>query len=368
MAEDFYQLLGVPRTATAEEIKKAYRKQAKKYHPDVNPGSKSAEDRFKQVSVAFEVLGDPKKRKLYDEFGEDALKMGFDESKAAAFRAYRAQQAAGGGRAAGGRSGFFDFGGSVDLNDIFEQLFRGARGRAAASGVGFDPFGGVSAEARAGPTRGEDLSTRVAVTLQEAVRGTERALSVTRPGRCPSCDGLGVRGRGQKPCRDCDGTGVVEETKRLTVTIPPGVATGSRIRLAGQGAAGPQGGPPGDLYIETDVAEHPLVRREGDDLYLDLPITVPEAALGAEVRVPTFEGDVTVTIPPASQSGRKLRLRGKGVPALRGGGRGDLYLTLRVMVPDVPSAEVKAAVEALKRAYRGDVRADLRLDGGPHTR
>src|SRR5688572_17725864 len=158
MAEDFYQLLGVPRTATAEELKKAYRKLAKKYHPDVNPGNKSAEDKFKQVSVAFEVLGDPKKRKMYDEFGEDDLKMGFDEHKAEAFRAYRSQQAAGGGRP-GGRSGFFDFDlGAVDLNDIFEQLFR-SRGRGTSASAGFDPFGGAAAEAtaRAGPARGEDL-------------------------------------------------------------------------------------------------------------------------------------------------------------------------------------------------------------------
>lgn len=363
MAEDFYQLLGVPRTATAEELKKAYRKLAKKYHPDVNPGSKSAEDKFKQVSVAFEVLGDQKKRKLYDEFGEDALKMGFDESKAAAYRAYRSQPA--GGRAAGGRSGFFDFG-SVDLNEILEQLFR-SRGRTATAGAGagFDPFGGAEASARAGPVRGEDLSTKVIVTLKEAVRGTERALAITRPGRCPTCEGRGVRGR--KPCRDCEGTGVVEETKRLTVTIPPGVATGSRIRLAGQGAAGLQGGPPGDLYIETEVVEHPLVRREGDDLSMDLPISVPEAVLGAQVVVPTFDGDVTMTLPPGSQSGRKLRLRGKGVPALKGGARGDLYLILKVMVPEVVTPEGKAAVETLKRAYREDLRAEVRLDDRPRS-
>jgi len=145
------------------------------------------------------------------------------------------------------------------------------------------------------------------------------------------------------------------------VKIPAGVATGSQVRLAGQGAAGPRGGPPGDLYIQTEVLEHPLVRREGSDLHMDLPITVPEAVLGAEVRVPTFDGDVTVTVPAESQSGRKLRLRGRGMPSLKGGARGDLYLTLRVMVPPAGNAEAKAAVEALKDAYRADVRADVRL-------
>jgi molecular chaperone DnaJ len=153
----------------------------------------------------------------------------------------------------------------------------------------------------------------------------------------------------------------VEETQRLTVKIPAGVDNGSQVRVPGQGAAGSRGGPPGDLYIQTDVPEHPLVRREGQDLHMDLPITVPEAMLGAEVRVPTFDGDVTVTVPPESQSGRKLRLRGRGVPSLKGGARGDLYLTLRVMVPPAGTAEAKAAVQALQKAYGSDVRADVKL-------
>jgi molecular chaperone DnaJ len=395
MAEDFYQLLGVARTAPADEIKKAYRKLAKKYHPDMNPGNKAAEDKFKQISVANEVLSDPKKRALYDEFGEDAIKMGFDQKKAEAFRAYRSSGMGGGGGSGGG--GGFDFGGTADVNSIFEQIFRGMGGMG-----GFDPFGGgatASASAEAGrpaSARGEDLTARVQVTLPEAIKGVERVLDVTRPGRCPTCHGSGDQGKpgkcptcngtgrtrsgrgplsfsgacptcagtgkAAKPCPECDGAGVVEETQRLTVKIPPGVENGSQVRVPGQGAAGTRGGPPGDLYLQTEVQEHPVVRREGQDLHMDLPITVPEAMLGAEVRVPTFDGDVTVTVPADSQSGRKLRLRGRGVPALKSGGaRGDLYLTLRVMVPPAGSAEAKAAVEALKDAYRQDVRADVRL-------
>ncbi|MFZ5472101.1 MAG: molecular chaperone DnaJ [Myxococcota bacterium] len=378
MAEDYYQQLGVSRGSSNDEIKKAYRRLARKYHPDVNPGNKAAEEKFKQISSAFEVLSDPKKRKLYDELGEDAAKIGFDEKKAQAYRAYR-QQAAGGGRGVP-----FDFGAGVgpevDLGDLFGELF----GRAGRGGAPFE-----------GPTRGEDMAARVQISLSDAVTGAERSLMVTRPGRCAKCDGQGTSGkagtcptckgsgrsrrmvgplqmagacptcagsgRSAPPCKVCEGDGLVEETQRLTVKIPAGVSTGSKIRLAGQGAAGAREGPSGDLYIETEVAPHPLVRREGDDLYLDLPLTVPEAMLGAEVRVPTFTGPVTVKVPPGSQSGRKMRLKGKGVPSLKGGAPGDLYLVLQVMVPEAAGSDVRSAAEQLKAGYKGDVRAELRL-------
>ncbi len=326
MADDYYQILGVSRSASADDIKKAFRKLARTYHPDVNPGNKSAEERFKQVNTAFEILGDEKKRKLYDEFGEDAAKLGFDEKKAEQFRAYRAAQS-GGGFSGGG------VGADFDLGDIFGDIF----GRAnAAGGPGFDIGEILGRQARrGGPQQGEDLTTRVRVTLNEAVSGTERVLTLRRPG-------------------------TAEET-RLTVRIPAGVQTGSKVRLAGQGAPGLRGGPPGDLYIETEVAEHPFVRREGDDLHLDLPVTVTEAMLGAEVTVPTFQGDVTVKIPPGSQSGRRMRLKGRGVPALKGGTPGDLYLHLQVKVPEDADSEARAAAEALARAYRGNVRQELKL-------
>lgn len=395
MAEDFYTVLGVSKSASADDIKKAYRTAARKYHPDVNPGDKKAEDRFKQANAAFEVLSDPAKRRLYDEFGEDAAKMGYDEKRADQFRAYRAAQQGGGGMPFGGAAG------GVDLGDLFGEIFGGARrsGRApGGAGFGFDvdDVPGAGTVDAAGPARGEDLTARVMLSLADAVRGTERSLSVTRPGQCSTCKGAGTQGpvttcptcsgsgrakggfgplqfartcptcggsgRSARPCGGCGGDGRVQLTQRVTVKIPAGVQTGSKVRLAGQGAAGVRGGPAGDLFIETEVQEHPLVRRSGDDLELDLPITVPEAVLGAEVTVPTFTGNVTVKVPPGSQSGRKMRLRGRGVPHLKGGGEGDLYLVLRVMVPaDSTNAEVRRAAEALRSAYTTDVRGELEL-------
>jgi molecular chaperone DnaJ len=389
MAEDLYQLLGVSRGSSEDEIKKAYRKLARKYHPDVNPGNKAAEEKFKQVSAAFEVLSNPEKRKLYDEFGEDAAKIGFDPKKAEALRAYREAATRGGAPGGFGAQGGIPNVEGFDFGDIFGELFRNRGG----GGRGMeDVFVGAEPE---GPTRGEDLRAQVRVSLREAVTGTERSLAVTRPGRCKKCKGSGHfgkpetcptckgsgkirQGRGPlsmsstcptcggsgkvaPPCDVCGGTGRVEETTRVTVKIPPGVQTGSQVRVAGQGAAGELGGPPGDLYLEVQVEPHPIVRRDGDDLYIPLPVTVPEAILGGQVRAPTFTGEVTVTVPPHSQSGRKLRLKGQGVPALKGTGRGDLYFELRIMVPEKTNAEVKAAAETLGRDYTHDVRADLRL-------
>jgi len=387
MAEDLYQLLGVSRGASEDEIKKAYRKLARKYHPDVNPGNKAAEEKFKQVSAAFEVLSNPEKRKLYDEFGEDAAKIGYDPKKAEALRAYRDAAARGG--VPGGASGMPDLEG-FDLGDLFGDLFRGRGGRSGRRME--DLFEGDEPE---GPSRGEDLHAQVRLSLREAVTGTERALSVTRPGKCKKCKGSGHFGKPEScptckgtgkirqgrgplsvsgtcptcggsgkvapPCDLCGGSGRVEETTRVTVKIPAGVQTGSQVRVPGQGAAGILGGPPGDLYLEAQVDPHPLVRREGDDLYVDLPVTVTEALLGAQVRAPTFTGEVTLTVPPHSQSGRKLRLKGQGVPSLRGNGRGDLYFEVKIRVPEKTSADVKAAAETLSRAYGHDVRADLRL-------
>ncbi|ADO71518.1 molecular chaperone DnaJ [Stigmatella aurantiaca] len=390
MADDYYQILEVPRTASAEDIKKSFRKQARKHHPDVNPGNKAAEERFKQLNSAFEVLSDPQKRKLYDEFGEDAAKLGFDEKKAEAYRAYRSGRS-GGGRGGGGVPFSSAGGGGVDfdLGDLFGDIF----GRAGSGDFDINDVLRRQAGPRS-PGRGEDITARVSLSLAEAIMGTERTLAVQRPGRCQRCNGKGEMGntgpcptckgsgrlrrsagmpfsgacptcngtgRAAEPCPACGGDGVIEENTRLTVKVPAGVQTGSRVRLAGQGAAGTRGGPPGDLYLETEVAEHPLVRREGDDLYLDLPVTVAEAVLGAEVKVPTFQGEVTVKVPPSSQSGRKMRLKGRGAPSLKGGSPGDLYLTLQVKVPDEASPEVKAAAEALARAYPRDVRQELKL-------
>ncbi len=320
MAErDLYEILGVPRTATADEIKKTYRRLAKKYHPDVNPGNKPAEEKFKEVTAAFEVLSDDKRRKLYDEFGADALRTGFDEKRADEYRRWKRQGAPPGGMP-------FDFGdfatvevgdmGSFDFGSIFGEIF-GGRGRAGARGRR-QPF----------PTPGADAIGTVEVTLRDAVLGAERDVRI-------------------------DG-------RTLRVKIPPGVGDGSRIRLAGQGGPGQSGGPAGDLFLEVKLAPHPHLRREGKDLFLDLPVTVPEAVSGAEVRLPTFEGPVSLRVPKGAQSGMRLRLRGKGLPDLKGGPRGDLYAVVQVVVPRTTDA-VERAVRPLAELYEGDPRAGISL-------
>ena len=316
MVKDYYQRLGVSRQASADEIKKAYRALAKKSHPDVNPHKKGAEEEFKSITEAFEVLSDQKKRRMYDEFGDDAAKLGWDEKKAEQFRAYRSHPGAGRG-GAGGMPGF-DFniggeGGNVDFESILGEMFGGARGRGR----------------KRGPMPGADLATEMDVSLKDAVTGGERTLHVN----------------GQ----------------RLTVKIPPGVETGSRIRLTGQGEPGERGGARGDLYVDISVAEHPLIRRQDKDLYLDLPITLKEAAMGAEIRVPTFSGGGTVKLKAGTQSGTKLRLRGQGVPDLKGGTPGDLYLVTQVKLPETVEPELQKAIEVLEGAYKSDVRADLKL-------
>lgn len=377
---DPYEVLGVKRGATDDQIKKAYRRLARKLHPDVNPGDKAAEEKFKEVNAAFEILSDPTKRKLYDEFGYEAAKFGWDPEKGEMYRRWRDAQGSPGGFRFEGATGF-------NFDDLFADLF----GRSSAGGFGDLGFGRTPA----GSERGADIVARVEISLADAVRGVEREIALERPASCADCGGEGRRAGGKRcpecrgtgrvggsrgspfsfmgtcpacggrgvapgdPCRRCQGSGLVSTTAKLTVKIPAGVADGEKVRLAGQGAAGRRGGPSGDLYLEVRLRPHPLVRREGDDLYLSLPITVREAVEGATVTLPTFEGPVQLKIPPGSQSGHKLRLRGKGVPRLRGEGRGDLYAELRVQVPTGPRARELAA--ALDTLYAEDVRKNLRL-------
>jgi curved DNA-binding protein len=315
---DLYDILGVSRTASQDEIKKAYRRLAKKYHPDVNPGDKKAEEKFKEVTAAAEVLGDPKRRGLYDEFGADSLRSGFDAAKADAYRQWKRQGAPQGGMP-------FDFGdfqevrvgdyGTFDFGSIFEDLFGGRPGRGRV---------------RRGPVaqHGGHAEAEIEVDLRDAVLGAERDVRV-------------------------DG-------KTLRVKIPRGVVDGSTIRLSGQGEPGAHGGKPGDLYLRVRLRAHPWVHREGHDLYFDLPVTVPEAVLGHEVTLPTFEGPVRLRIPPGTQSGRKLRLRGKGIPDLRGGERGDLYAVVKLVLPE-PTSALEKAVQPLEGLYKGDPRAGISL-------
>ncbi|MHB1844156.1 MAG: DnaJ C-terminal domain-containing protein [Deltaproteobacteria bacterium] len=372
---DLYEVLGVSRGASPDELKTAYRRLARKHHPDVNPGDKPAEERFKEAAAAFEVLSDPEKRKLYDELGAEALKIGFDPEKAKAYREWRT-----------GRSGGSPIDPDAvpfDLGDMFGDLFGGRAGPGRRGG-----------QRAAAPQRGPDIEATLEIDLRESVLGASRELSFERPERCASCEGRGAeriaicpqcRGTGQADisegplhfrgscpscggsgqvaqgsCAACGGSGTVRRVARLAVKVPRGAIEGTIIRLAGQGGAGRRGGPPGDLLLKTILRPHPLLRLDGRDLTFDLPVTVAEAMLGAEVRVPTFEGDVQLKVPAGSQSGRRLRLRGKGLPDLHGG-RGDLTAVVQIHVPKGKGAGAKEAAQALDPLYEGDVREGLRL-------
>jgi DnaJ-class molecular chaperone len=328
--KDYYQILGVSKTATDKEIKQAYRKLARKYHPDVNPGDKTAEEKFKDISQAYEVLSDVEKRKKYDQFGAQWE---------------RAQHAgAGAGYGSPGGDLNFDLGGG--FTDFFETLFG-------------DRLGGRGA-GRRGPRRGEDLQYQIEVTLEEAISGGTRVLNISVPETCPTCRGSGEKpGAPQEPCPTCHGRGQVERTKRVEVKIPKGVYEGAKVRAAGQGAPGGPGAPAGDLLLMVRMVPHPLFERRDDDLYVDLPVTFAEAALGAEVLVPTVTGKVTARVPPGIQSGQSLRLAGLGVPHLRGGGTGDLYARIKVAVPKNLSARERELIEELKELRQEDPRARL---------
>ncbi|HEY3234242.1 MAG TPA: J domain-containing protein [Polyangiaceae bacterium] len=304
MADDFYSELGVSRSATADEIRKAYRKLAAKFHPDKNAGDKKAEARFKAINRAHQALSDPQKRQLYDEFGEDGLREGFDADAARAFRR------GGGGRVRFG--GVEDlFGGQSGFGDLFSDFFAG---------------GGRQ---RRGPMKGPDLASEVTVDFPSAIRGAELKLRLQDGGA------------------------------EVTVRVPPGAVDGDKIRLAGHGAPGPGGGPPGDLVLLIRVQPHRFFERAGLDLHLDLPITIAEAYRGAKVRIPTPDGQVTLTIPKRAQSGHVVRLKGRGVK--RKGQQGDLYVRFLVKLPDSDSAAVEKAVDALEAASTGDVRSEIQF-------
>lgn len=319
---DYYKTLGVSRDASPEEIKKAYRRLAKELHPDRNPDDKQAEERFKDVSTAYEVLSDPEKRKLYDEFGEVGLREGFDAD------AYRAATQGFGGGARG-----FDFG------DLFGGGARG-RGRTGGAASQFefnleDLFGvggpGPSAYARA-PRRGADLESEITVDFRDAVLGSTRELSLQS----------------------------AEGSRTLKVRIPPGVQNGGKIRLRGQGGSGIQGGPAGDLVLTVHVRKHPFFSMKGKQLHVRVPVTPLEAYAGAKVSVPTPEGSVQLTVPPGSENGAKLRLRGKGIPK-KGGPRGDLIARLEIVLPKGKSPSVEEALKTVEEAFDRDPRSDLKL-------
>ncbi len=322
MAEDFYAILGVKKDADADAIKKAYRKLARDLHPDKNPGNKGAEDKFKAVNRAYEALGDEKKRKLYDEFGPDALREGFDADKARAYKQWQERAARNGG-------GFRGGGGPVNLEDLFGGDVPGGRVDFGGDGGGFADFFG-RASRRRGPMKGQDWEQSITIDFGSAVKGT--TIKMKRP----------------------------DSAEPIAVRIPAGADEGSRVRIPGQGGASPNGGPNGDLILEIHVEPHPLFTREDDDLHLEVPITVSEAIKGAKVKVPTYHGEVSVKVPPGTSSGTKLRLRGKGIHR-KGREPGDLYLRFMVHVPKEEHHELHKLADELAKHEKEDVRSKLGL-------
>ncbi len=337
MAGDYYQTLGVSRTADAAEIKKAYRKLARKFHPDVNPGNESAEQKFKEIQEAYAVLSDADRRTQYDTFGtvEGDPTAGFDP-----FR--RARGRAGGGAGAGGFTVDFDgVGGFQDLGDIFGQFFGGAR----------------PGRARRAPRRGEDHELAVEVSFEDAVRGTTVSLPVQRQMQCAACGGAGQQSRSS--CASCHGAGVVISTERMRVKIPEGVTDGTRVRVGGKGAEGVLGGSPGDLFVRVKVRPHPFFEREGDDIRTTVPVTFPEAYLGGEIEVGTVHGPVRAKVPAGTSSGRTFRLRGKGVRNTRTRAYGDHLYTVEIVVPRVVSPVGEESARRVADLYQGNPRDGL---------
>lgn len=339
MAKDYYEILGVSKNADAAEMKKAYRKLAVKYHPDKNPGDSSAEDKFKELGQAYEVLSDPDKRAAYDRYGHSAFTSG--------------------GMGGAGRGGFHD------PSDIFSQVFGGA------FGGGFEEFfGGSSSRKKSGKQRGSDLRYDLEITLEEAAKGVEKELLIERNVPCETCNAKGTKGSGgvktcttcggrgvvgrqagifiqqvtcpdcrgtgeiiSDPCSDCGGEGRVEHETRIKLRIPAGVETGVRLRSTGNGDAGVRGGESGDLYAFIHVAEHDVFEREGDTLFCEVPLPFSVATLGGELKVPTLDGQSSIKIPSGTQSGTTFRVREKGMPSLSGKRQGDLNITVQVEVP-----------------------------------
>jgi molecular chaperone DnaJ len=357
---DYYEVLGIGRGASDEEIKKAYRRLAVKFHPDKNPGDKSAEEKFKEIGEAYEALSDPQRRAAYDQYGH------------AAFDA----------RARAGRAG--GFGGNFhDPFEIFREVFGGGSIFENFFGGGPDP---------SQPQRGDDLRYDLEITLEEAALGCDREIAVSKPDRCDACKGSGMEkgskiracstcgGRGQvltsrgifsiaqtcphckgagriveKPCKTCHGEGKRQRSSKIKLRIPPGVDAGSRLRSSGNGEAGFRGGPPGDLYVVLHIKAHEIFQRDGDDLLCEVPVRFIQAALGAEIEVPTLDGRATIKIPAGTQPGTTFRIKGKGVKNLQGYGHGDLHVRIQIEVPTHLTAEQKSKLQEFSEACDEDV-------------
>ncbi len=351
---DYYNILGISRTASADEIKKAYRKLAMQYHPDRNKDNPEAAEKFKEISEAYEILSDEEKRKLYDQYGEAGIK---------------------GNNFGGGAGGFEDiFGDFGGLNDIFGDIFGGGRRSSRAS----------SQQKR--PTRGNDILARMRISFEEAYKGLNKDVTIKRSTTCQHCGGSGAEsgssrktcptcnGYGQvkvsqgffslsqtcptchgagsiieKPCHYCSGTGFLAEEKKINIKIPAGIDNGQRIRVPGEGDAGNNGGPRGDVFISVEVEEHPLFIRENSNIYMELPVTYAQAALGATLEIPTMEGPVNLKIPSGSQPNSKLRLKGKGFKSIGTRPQGDQFIILKLEVPKKLSQKHRDAIESLQK-------------------
>jgi molecular chaperone DnaJ len=372
--QDYYELLGVSKKASAKDIRTAFRKLARKYHPDLNPGDKSAEEKFKQLQEAYDVLSDPKKRQIYDERGF------YSEN-------YQAGPTAepGGDGGVNFDFGGFDFGGEAgaggNFRDLFGQFFRGGRGTRVEPEI--EPGG--------------DLEYQIEIDFWDAVRGAIKKMTITRLDTCQTCHGTGAIGTPQTcpqcngsgsiqqaagkmrfnvPCPRCGGTGKlrtacptcggegrVRHTETIEVRIPPGVANGAQLRVPGKGNAGTMGAPPGDLYLRVQVRPHPFFERRGNDLYTQIPVKVSEATLGAKIEVPTIDGRALVRIPPGTNSGTTLRLREKGVPG-RNGSRGDQYVEIEIVVPKPTDERVRTLTKELEQFEASDPRKDVFAKAG----
>jgi DnaJ-class molecular chaperone len=349
--KDYYKIIGVGKTASSDEIKKAYRKLARKYHPDVNPGDKSAESRFKEINEAYEVLSDPEKRQKYDTLGPNwQEQFGFGgAAPRTQTRTYTTRQRSGTGTGTGGTSYDFDLDDPTGFSDFFEALF-GRRGAATGTATGSTNPRSSQRSTMQDILRqpGENIDQPVEITLQEAYSGTTKTFVVQVPEICPTCSGTGeASGR---VCPTCGGAGTTSRTRRIEVKIPAGVDTGSRIRVAGEGQPGKNGGPRGDLYLVVAVKPDPTFERKGDDLIEDTPVPLTTAILGGEVPVTLPDGKrVLLTIPPETQNSQTFLLRGKGMPRLRGGGQGNLLARVRVVLPTRLTPRERELFQALEQ-------------------
>ena len=391
--KDYYQTLGVKKDAKADEIKKSYRRLARKFHPDVNPNDKTAEEKFKEVQEAYDVLSDEKKRKVFDRFGYYNDNLDADSP----FGAGASASGGGGGGAAGFDFSGFDFsgasgsqGGSSSFRDIFSDLFGGSGGAGGRTAQPEPP--------RAMPKKGRDIEIPLALSFEESFTGMTTNITVNRSEQCSRCNGAGdtggpvitcptcsgtgqvIRsggrlqfsqtcpdcegtGRRRTPCSLCNGKGVTPKTEQVKIRIPAGVDTGSRVRIPKKGHGGRLGAEPGDLFIVTNVGKHKFLERKGDNIYVTVPISVPEAALGAKIEVPTVEGKAQLKIPPGTESGQKFRLRERGFPSLRNPKlRGDQFIEVKISLPKVISEETKETLRQFEKQNPDNPRKVMGLE------